>query len=235
MHGCPPLTGCRTQSSPSQAAQGVGFRTICMIRQNSCLVHRRGTAYPAPGEMRTQPHSAEPAICANHFLPSRNRRRSEQPAAGRSRIHALAQIKQPHSWPRLPGRRASAVPELAPAVIPPRLKPASFGRFRAAMPETHVPWAFPSSHRQNPRPIRRSGQASRLPAQGHRARHGRLSGTAAQPHHAHSRRDRRAFELCPAPGRRPHGYSGITPPDAEVTHTLATLLIGKWPRTHSIL
>lgn len=26
------------------------------------------------------------------------------------------------------------------------------------MPETHVPWAFPSSHRQNPRPIRRSGQ-----------------------------------------------------------------------------
>ena len=27
------------------------------------------------------------------------------------------------------------------------------------MPETHVPWAFPATHRQNPRPIRRSGQA----------------------------------------------------------------------------
>ena len=26
------------------------------------------------------------------------------------------------------------------------------------MPETHVPWAFPATHPQNPRPIRHSGQ-----------------------------------------------------------------------------
>jgi len=26
------------------------------------------------------------------------------------------------------------------------------------MPETRVPWAFPGTHRQNPRSIRRSGQ-----------------------------------------------------------------------------